>query len=195
MQNLGEYYSDSEEEYETAQNSASIQPLAPTHFTSESITMPVETSPKKENETEIAISTEAEEVIVEEQIVSPPPKRKFEPFIPEFIDETRELSTTEKVHRIMQNQGCLSKGLPPSINLETEDPLQEKIKLWTNVREQGLHFNERLLNTHAFCNPLIMTKMIAYMKLDQYGSNLDEELFNPNELLSLPSYEELSNHH
>jgi hypothetical protein len=119
-------------------------------------------------------------------------KRKFEPFIPEIIDETRGETVVDKVYSLMHQQGALSLGLPMSIRPDAEDPLQQKIQLWIDLREKGLYFNERLLNTHEFCNPLIMDKMISYMELDQYGTNLDEEELNPTEILSLPSFEQLS---
>lgn len=40
-----------------------------------------------------------------------------------------------------------------------------------------MFFNDRLDQTPSFKNPMIMDKMISFLKLDQYGSNFDPKKF------------------
>ncbi|KAJ3311784.1 hypothetical protein HDV04_003796 [Boothiomyces sp. JEL0838] len=96
-----------------------------------------------------------------------------------------------KVKHILQKQGMLEHHKIPNVTEEPSEELLNKIILWTDLMERGMHFNERLRNTHAFRNPRIMNKMIEFMELDQYGTEFKKDIFDPQVLLKLPSYKEL----
>jgi hypothetical protein len=195
MQSLGNYGSDSDEEELVK------KPDSPhTFFTSS-----IQDTGSRERELEGSeqLDQQMEEFMKELQDPSAknpksprkrsvsPHKRKFEAIQLEIVDETREATVTEKVALILRKQGYVASNLPKETSPNPDDPLVEKIALWSSVREQGLHFNQRLLNTHAFCNPLIMNKMISYMELDENGTNFPAPILDPATVLALPSYTSL----
>jgi hypothetical protein len=57
--------------------------------------------------------------------------------------------------------------------------LQTKIQKWTELKQQGISFNSRLLNTPAFLNPSITQKMIDFLEFTEYGSNYNVSIFDP----------------
>ena len=58
--------------------------------------------------------------------------------------------------------------------------LQEKIKKFSLLSEKGINFNESLRNNQQFKNPSIIAKLIEMIKVDEFGSNYDKSVFNPN---------------
>ncbi|KAI8853344.1 HCNGP-like protein-domain-containing protein [Chytridium lagenaria] len=72
-------------------------------------------------------------------------------------------------------------GIKLSHDVEGEcDPkLQARIVKYTELRRQGTVFNNNLAKTHSFANPAIMSKLIEYLGLEEYGSNYDKSQFDP----------------
>lgn len=101
-------------------------------------------------------------------------------------------STTQKVHALLKKQGLLDSKIPTStIDNTPSEELTKKISLWTQLKESGTNFNQRLLNTHQFRNPLIMSKMLGFFDLDPNGSNFNQRLFDLANINKLPNHEEL----
>ncbi|KAJ3219279.1 hypothetical protein HDU67_001898 [Dinochytrium kinnereticum] len=69
--------------------------------------------------------------------------------------------------------------LPEALATESDLALQAKIEKWTEMRQQGRLFNEQLARTHSFANPSIMSKLIEYIGLEEYGSNFEKSQFDP----------------
>jgi hypothetical protein len=198
MQSLGNYGSDSEEEG-INRPSGSPDCSLPSGFDS------IQETEQKEREEKVAeVDQQLEEFLKEldgpsvetskstQSRIASPPKRKLEAIQLEVVDETRQATITERIASILQKQGYVASHLPKGTSSPPDDALVEKIALWTSVREKGLHFNQRLLNTHAFCNPLIMNKMISYMELDENGTNYSSSMLDPTTILALPDYTTLS---
>jgi hypothetical protein len=53
--------------------------------------------------------------------------------------------------------------------------LNQKIIRWLELQKEGKFFNDKLMTSKSFRNPSIIEKVIEYLGVDQYGSNLDEE--------------------
>ncbi|KAJ3118184.1 hypothetical protein HDU96_003471 [Phlyctochytrium bullatum] len=72
-------------------------------------------------------------------------------------------------------------SLPPPPPADQCDPeLQAKIAQWTTLRTtQNRHFNAQLSRTHSFANPAIMSKLIEFLGLVEYGTQLPRETFDP----------------
>ncbi|TPX37503.1 hypothetical protein SmJEL517_g00724 [Synchytrium microbalum] len=77
-------------------------------------------------------------------------------------------------------EGQESYGIPPEPDAECDPDLEAKFENWMNLKLNGMHFNTRLTKTHAFRNPSIMSKMIEFQGLDEYGSNFPKDMFDPH---------------
>ena len=52
------------------------------------------------------------------------------------------------------------------------DPIQiQKLSHLVKLQSQGLNFNHHLVQTHAYRNPSILSKLVDYLELNEYGSN------------------------
>ncbi|TPX44546.1 hypothetical protein SeMB42_g04289 [Synchytrium endobioticum] len=71
-------------------------------------------------------------------------------------------------------------GIPPETDVDCDPDLEAKFEQWMKLKAQGMHFNTRLTRTHAFRNPSIMSKMIEFQGLDEYGSNFPKDVFDPH---------------
>ncbi|KAJ3187202.1 hypothetical protein HK101_009453 [Irineochytrium annulatum] len=69
-------------------------------------------------------------------------------------------------------------ALSPGLMSENVTIPPEPEEKWTELLAQGKRFNDRLLKTHAFANPSIMSKLIEFFGLDEYGTNFRPELFD-----------------
>ncbi|KAJ3094599.1 E3 ubiquitin-protein ligase makorin-1 [Physocladia obscura] len=59
--------------------------------------------------------------------------------------------------------------------LQCDPDLQAKIEKWTRLREtSGRRFNSQLARSQSFGNPAIMSKLIEFLGLNEYGTNVDE---------------------
>lgn len=87
------------------------------------------------------------------------------------VDNVEPQTTTQKIFKILHSKKLISKKMfdytAPCLS-----ELQSKIEKWTELKNEGLTFNNRLENTHAFRNPSIMSKMISFLELDPYASNM-----------------------
>jgi hypothetical protein len=57
--------------------------------------------------------------------------------------------------------------------------LQQQFDHWTLLQASGTHYNDTLFNNRAFKNPHIMSKLIDFLGLDQYGTNFSPLDFSP----------------
>ena len=57
---------------------------------------------------------------------------------------------------------------------------QEKFKRWLELKHDNVNFNERLLQNREFHNPNIAEKMLEFIGVNEFGSNLPLELYDPN---------------
>lgn len=55
-----------------------------------------------------------------------------------------------------------------------------------------MHFNHRLIKTRDFRNPSILTKLIEYLELDEYGSNFPVSVFDPKGFPEEAFYDQLA---
>ncbi|KAI9333243.1 HCNGP-like protein-domain-containing protein [Obelidium mucronatum] len=70
--------------------------------------------------------------------------------------------------------------LEPS-RTDCDPQLQAKVEKWTHLRKtSGRRFNDTLAKTHSFGNPAIMSKLIEFLGLVEYGSNLEHSNDQPN---------------
>jgi hypothetical protein len=69
---------------------------------------------------------------------------------------------------------------------------QIKFKKWKSLMNQGLYFNDRLENTPAFRNPSIISKLIDFLGVDEFGTNLDPKVFDPKGFPPEAYYDRLS---
>lgn len=121
------------------------------------------------------------EAPVEPEVTHLPPRDDTPEDHPAEEQGERRLSNPSDVDKQRRLRRLLASYPPlPVIDTETTqqevDPVQtQKIQRLLELRKQGLKFNDTLTRTHAFRNPSIMAKMIAFLGLDQYGTN-DERL-------------------
>jgi HCNGP-like protein len=127
---------------------------------------------------EIITSTAVKEEII--QVIEPKAALEIPKVVPtiakvESDNDNDEIpqTTTQKIAKILRSQGLIKKRtFDYSLPCSTE--LQTKIEKWTELKNEGLTFNNRLENTHAFKNPSIMSKMISFLELDPYATCLNK---------------------
>lgn len=57
------------------------------------------------------------------------------------------------------------------------------------LKQQGVGFNDRLLCNRAFHNPNIATKMLEFVGVNEHGTNLPPEIYDPNDFPVDADYE------
>ncbi|KAJ3306734.1 hypothetical protein HDV03_004365 [Kappamyces sp. JEL0829] len=125
---------------------------------------------------------------------SPEPQFTRHSSLEDLMNDPALETKTSKIKNLLLHHGLIRQELdvsPLDATRPQSEPGQElieKIILWTNLREKNLYFNTRLLNTHAFRNPLIMNKMMDFMELDGHGTLLSKVMYDPKELASWPDY-------
>jgi hypothetical protein len=76
-------------------------------------------------------------------------------------------------------------GLFPSSTGSISSTLQGKFENWFNLQqEQGIHFNDAVLNSREFHNPSIHLKLLDIVGLDEFGSNFDKGVYDPKAIPS-----------
>jgi hypothetical protein len=48
------------------------------------------------------------------------------------------------------------------------------------MQEDQLYFNDRLLGSQAFRNPHLYAKLVEFFGLDEFGSNLPKDIYDPH---------------
>jgi len=88
------------------------------------------------------------------------------------------------------------KGTPPvsdpleALPAELRDPprgepfpgISANVTKWKHLKEGGMVLSTALKNRRDFCNPHMMSMMIEYNDIDQYGSNYNPELWDPKQI-------------
>nr|KAJ3421954.1 hypothetical protein HK105_001721 [Polyrhizophydium stewartii] len=70
--------------------------------------------------------------------------------------------------------------------------MQERIERFTALRSRGVFLNDRLVGTHSFRNPSIMSKLIEFLELDEAGTNLEPSVYDPRAFPKQAFYRELA---
>ncbi|ORX89866.1 HCNGP-domain-containing protein [Basidiobolus meristosporus CBS 931.73] len=70
-------------------------------------------------------------------------------------------------------------GIPEEPSGECDPDLQAKIAKWTELKNQGISFNDRLSKNKAFRNPNIYDKFVQFIELDETGSNFPTDIYDP----------------
>ena len=100
--------------------------------------------------------------------------------------------TLEQVRDALMKRKAIDKPFIAPI-LPVKPSLQAKVEQWTRLKEQGMHFNEKLVSTQSFRNPSIMSKLIDFMGLTEYGSNYPKHIFDPQGFSRDAFYQVLGN--
>jgi len=66
-------------------------------------------------------------------------------------------------------------------NKQCSDKLTEQIIYYHNKMKEGMDMNKSILSRKALRNPSIYEKLITYCNIDEFGTNLPEEIFDPNQ--------------
>ncbi|OZJ03950.1 hypothetical protein BZG36_02943 [Bifiguratus adelaidae] len=95
---------------------------------------------------------------------------------PQLDEEERRLKLTQAP----PIEGVSDWGIPPIPNTDPDPDLVAKINHFHELRRQGTIFNEHLLKSKAFRNPHIFQKLIEFVSLDEYGTNLPKSVHDPH---------------
>ncbi|KAI9017810.1 HCNGP-like protein-domain-containing protein [Gaertneriomyces semiglobifer] len=87
--------------------------------------------------------------------------------------------------------GLRNWGIPDEAVGECDPAIEQKVARFLSLKAQGMHFNDRLMRTHAFRNPSIMSKMIEFLGLDETGSNYVKDVFDPKRWPKEAFYDEM----
>ena len=71
--------------------------------------------------------------------------------------------------------------LPPEPQGRCSNSLQDKITTLLKKKAMGIDLNESIQNRKDFRNPSIYEKLVNFCKLDEFGSNYPDHLYNPHE--------------
>jgi HCNGP-like protein len=72
-------------------------------------------------------------------------------------------------------------GIPPSPPGTPDPSLSNKLDNFRQLRERGVHFNDRLGGNKGFRNPKLLEKLRGYVGIeDEYGSLLPSQAWNPH---------------
>lgn len=75
--------------------------------------------------------------------------------------------------------------IPPSPPGSPSPGIGAKIRQFTKLKKQGMHFNQKLASSSALKNPSLLGKLIANAGLtddQQYANSLPTELWDPSKL-------------
>jgi hypothetical protein len=78
--------------------------------------------------------------------------------------------------------------IPPSPPGSPVASTNAKFKHFLDLKQKGIHFNEKLANSSAMKNPSLMQKLLDFSDIDelgQYATTLPKDLWNPG---SFPEY-------
>ncbi|KAJ3226177.1 SAP30-binding protein [Clydaea vesicula] len=128
---------------------------------------------------------------------------KFNYIQKDGIDENNSTIKTEATLSIekqkIQNLNNLiscnfdKQTIPTEPDTECDPELQEKIIKWINLKkEKGISLNDTLSNSKAFKNPSIVDKLIGFLNLNEYGSNYEKSIFDPNGFSEDSYYDKLA---
>ena len=84
-----------------------------------------------------------------------------------------------------------SVSLPPAPVGECAPGHQERVAQYLAKR---VHFNQHLVKLKSFRNPNLYSLLVEMCNLDEYGSNLPKERYDPAALREEVNYEALSTH-
>jgi len=71
--------------------------------------------------------------------------------------------------------------IPPSPPGSPDRALAQKLENFRQLRQRGVHFNDRLGSNKGFRNPKILERLRGYVGVeDEYGSHLPEKVWNPH---------------
>ena len=87
-------------------------------------------------------------------------------------------TSDEKVSLFLPLSGVC---LPPEPQGRCSNSLQDKITSLLKKKAMGVHLNESIQNRKDFRNPSIYEKLVSFCKLDEFGSNYPDHLYNPHE--------------
>nr|XP_026693850.1 SAP30-binding protein-like [Ciona intestinalis] len=83
--------------------------------------------------------------------------------------------------------------LPPEPEGSCSVKLQQKIsRHYERKMQEGKDLNQAIQSRKDFRNPSIYEKLIAYLAIDELGSNFPKEEFNPDVWKKMPTYDELA---
>ncbi|KAI8910502.1 HCNGP-like protein-domain-containing protein [Entophlyctis helioformis] len=122
-------------------------------------------------------------------------------------DDEQDQTRLARMRQILLSQGYLAPDyashFPPeplaatastatSTSTPTPASLADRLGRFRDLRSRGVYLNDRLVHTHAFRNPAIMSKLIEYLQLDEAGSNFPKATFDPAGLPAEAFYDELA---
>ncbi|KAI9199292.1 HCNGP-like protein-domain-containing protein [Polychytrium aggregatum] len=96
---------------------------------------------------------------------------------PEAVTELEVIRAVLKPDPI---EGLDNYGIPPEPEGECDPEIQAKIAHFIELKERGTRLNDTLTKMHSFRNPSIMSKLIEYLDLDEYGSNYPKDMYDPH---------------
>ncbi|KAJ1840980.1 SAP30-binding protein [Coemansia sp. RSA 2703] len=103
-----------------------------------------------------------------------------------MLDQADHATYHETKHNLDLLLGCdkvLSDlRLSPENAADPPVALQQKFSQWYDLRLKGASFNETLMRNKTFRNPNIYRWLVDHLKLEECGSNLHEQGFDPAQL-------------
>lgn len=71
--------------------------------------------------------------------------------------------------------------IPEAPNKQCSNELTQKVIDFHNKMKQGMDMNKSIHSRKAFRNPSIYEKLISFCNIDEFGTNLPPEIFDPNQ--------------
>ena len=71
--------------------------------------------------------------------------------------------------------------MPPEPPGRCSNSLQDKITTLLKKKAMGVDLSENIQNRKDFRNPSIYEKLVSFCKLDEFGSNYPDHIYNPHE--------------
>nr|CAD1834413.1 unnamed protein product [Ananas comosus var. bracteatus] len=91
----------------------------------------------------------------------------------------------------MQKDDPLSRFLPPPVTTKCSEELQQKINRFLAYKKSGKSFNADLRNRKDYRNPDFLQHAVRYQDIDQIGTCLSKDVFDPHGYDKSDYYDEL----
>ena len=84
-------------------------------------------------------------------------------------------------HRLLIGIDEQSIQIPDAPSKQCTEELTEKVINYHNKMRQGMDMNKSIQSMKSFRNPSIYEKLITFCNIDEFGTNLPPEIFDPNQ--------------
>lgn len=76
--------------------------------------------------------------------------------------------------------GTANWGIPPPAGRSCDIELEAKLRRFTELKAQDVHFNQSLMSNKSFRNPHLYAKLVEFVEVDEGATNFPREQWDPH---------------